>query len=77
MNERKHPLTDYGIKVKTELAKRGVTQNWLISEIKNVEPGSSIDTSLMTKLLTGRPQRSKYHSIINNILGISETEEHT
>ena len=75
MHERKNVVSEWGMKVKTELIKRGVTQNWLINEIKAVEPGSSIDTSLMTKLLTGQPKKSKYHGIINNILGIADTEE--
>lgn len=75
MHERKNVVSEWGMRVKTELNKRGVTQNWLISEIKAVEPNSYIDSGLMSKLLTGRPQKSKYRSIINKILGISETEE--
>lgn len=75
MHKRKNVVSEWGMRVKTELNKRGVTQNWLISEIKAVEPNSYIDSGLMSKLLTGHPQKSKYYSIINKILEISETEE--
>lgn len=76
MHERKNLLSDYGLKIKSELLTRGLTQSWLITEIKKVEPNAYVDSSVITKLLNGQIKRSRITGIINNILGI-EAEEGT
>ena len=67
MNDRKYPLTDYGIAVKTQLMRMGKTQEWLICELtKNTN--MFVDCSVVNKILTGRLNSKKLISEINSIL---------
>lgn len=68
MYERKNLLSEYGIKVKNELLLRGLTQNWLINEIKKADPDIYVDSSVITKLFNGQIKKSKLTGIIDDIL---------
>ena len=69
MNHRKNPLTEYGIAIKTELSKRGNTQNWLIAEVKKLLPERYLDVSYLNKIMTGQVKRSEIMNAIDRILG--------
>lgn len=68
MYERKNLLSEYGLKVKNELLLRGLTQNWLINEIKKVAPDVYVDSSVITKLFNGQIKKSRLISVIDEIL---------
>lgn len=68
MFERKNPLTDYGLKVKSTILSSGKSQNWLIEEVKKTAPEIYIDSSVLNKVLTGKIQKSKLIETINQIL---------
>lgn len=69
MNHCKNPLTEYGTAIKTELAKRGKTQNWLIAEVKKMFPERYLDVSYLNKIMTGQVKRSEIMNAIDRILG--------
>lgn len=69
MNHRKNPLTEYGIAIKAELAKRGNTQNWLIAEVKKMFPKRYLDVSYLNKIMTGQVKQSEIMNAIDRILG--------
>lgn len=75
MYERKNLLSEYGLKVKSELLSRGLTQNWLINEIKKAEPDMYVDSAVITKLFNGQIKKSKVISVINDILHIESDED--
>lgn len=70
MGELKRNLTEYGIKIKTELLRQGKTQNWLIDEIKQ-KTDKYVDTSNLYKLMTGQIANSEISGAINEILNIT------
>jgi hypothetical protein len=74
MYERKNLLSQYGLKVKSELLSRGLTQNWLINEIKKAEPDIYVDSSIITKLFNGQIKKSKLIGIIDDILWREKNE---
>lgn len=72
INERKRPLTEYGIAVKLELLKAGKTQKWLIDEVKRILPDKYLDTSNLYKILTGEINSPDIQSAINQVLEIKQ-----
>lgn len=74
INERKKPVSDFGISVKLELMKRNKTQNWLIEEVKKLNPTMFIDSSVLNKVLTGQVRSGK---IVNSVKEILEIKEDT
>lgn len=73
MFERKNPLTDYGLKVKSAILSSGKSQNWLIEEIKKREPGVYVDSSVLNKVMTGKISKGKLIETINNILFFNDS----
>lgn len=69
-NERKKPLSDFGIEVKLALMKRNKTQNWLIDEISKLNPTMFVDSSVLHKAITGQIQSGKIVESIKGILNI-------
>lgn len=74
INERKNPISDFGMEVKLELMKRNKTQNWLIEEIKKLNPTMFIDSSILYKVLTGQVRSGK---IVDSVKAILEIKEDT
>lgn len=74
INERKRPLTDYGIDVKTRLLKLSKTQNWLIEEVKKILPNKYLDTSNLYKIMTGEINSPDITNAINQVLNINYTQ---
>lgn len=72
INERKKPVSDFGMEVKLELMKRNKTQNWLIEEIKKLNPTMFIDSSILYKVLTGQVRSGKIVDSVKTILEIKE-----
>jgi len=71
MSERK-PLTEYGIKVNSELMRIGKTQAWLIEEVR-AKTGRYVDCSNLNKIFIGSLNSKPIINAINQILGISST----
>lgn len=67
----KKALTDYGISVKVELLKKGVTLVWLEKEIKRKLPDKYIDHSVLNRVLTGQLNSKDIIGAINEILNIT------
>ena len=67
MNKSK--FTDWGLKVKTELLKRGKEQKWLEEEVTK-RTGLYMDSGYIYKILTGQRNAPKIVSAINEILEI-------
>lgn len=65
-------LTPFGLRVKTELLKRGKTQKWLQEKIN--AKGMFMDSGYMYKILTGQRKAPKVVAAICEILNIPGTE---
>lgn len=65
---RRHPLTKFGVDVNVQILKMGVTQQWLINEIKQAHPELYIDTSILNKVLTGRVNSERIINAIDEAL---------
>lgn len=63
-------FTNFGLCVKTELLKRGRTQTWLESAVRE-KTGLFVDSSYMYKILTGQRDASKITRAICEILNIT------
>lgn len=62
-------FTQFGLCVKTELLKRGLSQKWLEEEITK-KTGKFMDSGYMFKILTGQRSADKIVSTICDILNI-------
>lgn len=62
--------TPFGLKVKTELLKRGEEQQWLIEQVHNLT-GLYIDSSYMYKILCGQRNPPRIVDAICKILDIA------
>lgn len=62
-------FTEFGLCVKTELLKRGLSQRWLEEEVTR-KTGMFMDSGYMFKILTGRRNAPKIISTICEILDI-------
>lgn len=67
MNKSK--FTDWGLKVKMELLKKGKEQKWLEEEVTK-RTGLYMDSGYIYKILTGQRNAPKIVSAINEILEI-------
>lgn len=63
--------TDFGLSVKTDLLKRGKTQNWLEQTVAD-RTGLFVDSSYMYKILTGQRSAPKIVAAIREILNLPE-----
>lgn len=68
INERKNPLSEFGISVSLKLMQKNKTQNWLINEVKNRDNTIYIDSSVLNRVMTGRVRNSKIADCIKEIL---------
>lgn len=67
MNNSK--FTDWGLKVKMELLKKGKEQKWLEEEVTK-RTGLFMDSAYINKILKGQRNAPKVVSAINEILEI-------
>ena len=67
----RRPFTPFGIAVRSSLLKSGRTQEWLIQECKN-KTGLFIDSSVMSKLMTGQRNSKRLKQAIVEILNLSK-----
>lgn len=65
-------FTDFGLRVKTELLKRGKEQKWLEEEV-NQKTGLFVDSGYMYKILTGQRNAPKVVQAIREVLDIPDT----
>lgn len=65
-------LTPFGLCVKTELLKRGMTQEELVIKVKG-DTGMFLDNGYLYKILTGDRSPQKIISSIKRILEMGET----
>ena len=70
MNERKRPLTDFGMEIKIQLMRKNKTQMWLIDEVKKILPNKYIDTSNLYKIMTGEICSPDIQAAIGTVLDI-------
>lgn len=63
-------FTNFGLCVKTELLKRGLTQTWLESAVQE-KTGLFVDSSYMYKILTGQRSAPKIAKAVCEILNIA------
>ncbi len=63
-------FTPFGLCVKTELLREGLTQEWLIEEIRN-RTGMYADSGYLYKILTGQRSAPKIVRAIQDILGLT------
>lgn len=73
ISKRDNPYTKFGIETNLRLMEMNQTQAWLIEEIKKEMPERYIDSSLMSRILTGRVNSPDIISVIGKILDIPET----
>ena len=73
INERKRPLTEYGVEVKVKLMKLNKTQKWLIEEVKKLLPETYLDSSNFYKIMTGEIKSIKIETAINQVLNTNCT----
>ena len=71
MNNSK--FTDWGLKVKMELLKRGKDQKWLEEEVAK-RTGLFVDSSYVYKIFTGQRNAPKIVSAICEILDIKNED---
>ena len=64
-------LTDFGLRVKTELLRRGKEQKWLEQRITETT-GLYVDSSYISKILTGQRKASKIVQSIKEILELEK-----
>ena len=62
--------TAFGLRVKTELLRRGLEQKWLIEQIK--ERGMYADSSYLYKIFTGQRDAPKIVQTIREILDLPD-----
>ena len=67
-------LSDFGLVVKTELLKKGLSQKWLEEEITK-RTGLFVDGGYMYKILTGQRNAPKIVEAICEILNIENEGE--
>ena len=65
-------LTDFGLRVKTELLRSGKTQKWLEQRIRE-ETGLYMDSSYLLKIFTGQRNANRVVTAIKEILDIQDT----
>lgn len=68
-------FTEFGLFVKTELLKRGMTQKQLENMVSE-RTGLYVDGGYMHKILTGKRNAPKITKAISEILGDGETDCH-
>ena len=72
---RMHPLTEYGISVRTKLIQLNRNPTWLCAKIS--ERGNCfMDTQYLNKILTGKIPGVKKVELINEILTEEEARQH-
>ena len=64
-------LTTFGLCVKTELLKKGMTQEELVTRVKE-DTGMFLDNAYLYKILTGNRSPEKIISSIKKILEMEE-----
>ena len=67
-------ISEFGLRVKTELLKKARTQKWLEEEITN-KTGLYVDSGYMHKILTGQRNAPKVVEAICDILNIENDGE--
>ena len=67
-------LSDFGLRVKTELLKISRTQKWLEEEVTN-KTGLYVDNGYMHKILTGQRNAPKIVEAICDILKLENEME--
>ena len=67
-------ITDFGLRVKTELLKKSRTQKWLEEEVTK-RTGLFVDSGYMHKILTGQRNAPKIVESICDILKIENKGE--
>lgn len=67
------PITDFGLEVKGALLKAGLTQEWLITQVRS-KTGMYVDRSRLHKIFTGRSHSKRLISAICEVLGIDKPE---
>lgn len=65
----KGKITEFGKTIKFALIERGLTQDWLISEVKR-KTGLYFDSSYLNRIMTGRCSSPKIVTAIKEILEI-------
>jgi hypothetical protein len=65
----KHPLTQFGIEIKTKLISIGQTQEWLISQVRE-KTSMYVDCSNLYKVMTGQRKSTRLEGAIKEILHI-------
>ena len=70
---QKTKLTDFGLCVKTELLKQGMSQAELERKISE-DTGLFVDSGYMYKILTGQRNPEKIIDSVKKVLGISDCE---
>ena len=70
--ENSSKFTDFGLAVKVALLQKGKNLRWLQEEVTK-RTGLSIDSSYISKILTGKRNAKKIVQAICEILDITET----
>ena len=65
----KHPFSDFGKRIKVAVLERGVTQEWLIAQVRE-KTGLYFDSSYLNKIMIGTNGNEKIVSAIKEILSI-------
>jgi hypothetical protein len=65
----KHPLTPFGVEIKTKLISIDQTQEWLISQVRE-KTGMYVDCSNIYRLMRGTLKSSKIETAIKEVLHI-------
>lgn len=72
---QKTKLTEFGLCVKTELLRQGMSQSELEKRVSE-DTGLFVDSSYMYKILTGQRNPEKIVESVKKILGIPACETH-
>lgn len=67
-------LTSFGLLVRTKLLEMGLTQNWLIEQVKS-DTGMYLDSSYLSKILCGIRSSEQIESSIKKIINVKEGAE--
>lgn len=67
------PITDFGLEVKSVLLKAGLTQEWLITQVRS-KTGMYADSSTLHKIFTGKSHSKRLIAAICEVLGIDDPE---
>ncbi len=70
---RKRTLTPFGLAVKMRLLERGLTQQWLIEQLRE-KTGMYVDSSNLYKLMSGQLRSSRLYEAIAEILDLNSKE---